>query len=59
MVEERKALAKDNARFEAKMNQLRETIKIQADRIKELEDDVVEGQERTDDLCAQLGEAQE
>ena len=32
---------------------------MQADQIKELEDDVIESQERTDDLCAQLGEAQE
>ena len=59
VVEERKALAKDNARLEAEVNQLKETIKIQADRVKELEYDVVEGQERVDDLCAQLGEAQE
>ena len=56
VVEERKALAKDNARLKPELNQLRETIKMQADRIKELEDDVIEGQERTDDLCAQLGE---
>mgnify|MGYP001577412941 FL=1 len=41
------------------MNQLKEVNKRQADRIKELEYDVVEGQERVDDLCAQLGEAQE
>ena len=32
---------------------------MQAERIKELEYDVVERQERVDDLCAQLGEAQE
>ena len=31
---------------------------MQAERIKELEYDMVEGQERIDDLCAQLGEAQ-
>ena len=41
------------------MNQLKETIKTQIDRIKELEHDLVEGRERVDDLCAQLGEAQE
>ena len=41
------------------MNQLKEVNKRQTDRIKELEYDVVEGQERVDDLCAQLGEAQE
>ena len=50
MVEERKALAKDNARLEVEVNQLKETIK-------ELENDVVESQERTVDLCAQFGEA--
>ena len=32
---------------------------MHVDRIKELEDDALEGQERTDDLSAQLGEAQE
>ena len=52
VVEERKALAKDNARLEAEVNQLKETIKMQADRIKEFEYDVVEGQERVDDLSA-------
>ena len=50
MVEEREALAKDNARFEAEVNQLKETIKMQVERIKELEYDVVERQERIDDL---------
>ena len=59
MVEERKALSKNNARLEIEVNQLKETIKMQADRIKELEYEVVEGQERVDNLCAQLGEAQE
>ena len=59
VVEERRALTKDNARLEVEVNQLRETIKMQADQIKKLEDDVVEGQERTNDLSAQLGEAQE
>ena len=52
VVEERKALAKDDARVEGELNQLRKTIKMQADRIKKLKDDVIEGQERTDDLCA-------
>ena len=48
-----------NVRLEAEVNQLKEVNKRQADRIKEHEYDVVEGQERVDDLCAQLGEAQE
>ena len=52
VMEERKALAKDNARLEVEVNQLKETIKMQADRIKEFEYDVVEGQERVDDLSA-------
>ena len=59
MVEEMKELAKDNARLEAEVNQLREANKRQVERIKELEYDVVEGQGRVDDLCAQLGEAHE
>ena len=59
MVEERKELAKDNARFETEVNQLREPNKRQVERIKEMEYDVVEGQDRMDDLCAQLGEARE
>ena len=59
MVEKRKELAKDNARLKAEVNQLREANKRQAERIKELEYDVVEGQDRVDDLCAQLGEARE
>nr|XP_027086575.1 serologically defined colon cancer antigen 8 homolog [Coffea arabica] len=59
IVKEWEVLAKDNARLETEVNQLKETIKTQTDRIKELEYDVVEGRERVDDLCAQLGEAQE
>ena len=41
------------------MNQLKKTNKMQPKGIKELEYDMVEGQERIDDLCAQLGKAQE
>ena len=37
VVEERKKLAKDNARLEAEVNQLREANKKQVERIKELE----------------------
>ena len=59
IVKERKVLAMDNSRLEVEVNQLKETVKTQADRIKELEYDVVEGQERVDNLCAQLEEAQE
>ena len=59
VVEERKELAKDNARLEAEVKQLKETNKMQAEQIKKLEYDMVESQERIDDLCAQLGEAQE
>ena len=59
VVEERKELAKDNARLEAEVNQLRAANEKQAERIKELEYDVIEGQDRVDDLCAQLGEARE
>ena len=59
VVEERTALAKDNVRLETEVNQLKETIRMQADRIKELEYDMVKGQERVDDLCVQFGEAQE
>nr|XP_027085491.1 uncharacterized protein LOC113707384 [Coffea arabica] len=59
VVEERKKLAKDNARLETEVNQLKEANKRQAERIKELEYDVVEGQDRVDDLYARLGEARE
>ena len=59
VVKEWKVLARDNARLETEVNQLKETIKTLTDRIKEFEYDVVEGRERVDDLCAQLGEAQE
>ena len=59
VVEERKELAKYNARLEAEVNQLREANKKQAERIKELEYDMDEGQDRVDDLCAQLGEERE
>ena len=58
-MKEWKVLARDNARLETEVNQLKETIKTQTDRIKELEYDVVKGWEKVDDLCAQLGEAQE
>ena len=59
VIEEREALAKDNARLEIEVNQLKETNKMQVEWIKELEYDVVKGQERIDDLGAQLGKAQE
>ena len=58
-VVERKALAKDNARLEVEVNQLKETITMQVDRIKELEYNMVEGLEWVDDLGTQFGEAQE
>ena len=38
---------------------MREANKRQAERIKELEYDLVEGQDRVDDLCTQLGEMRE
>nr|XP_027067814.1 protein FAR1-RELATED SEQUENCE 5-like [Coffea arabica] len=53
---ERKELAKDYAKIEAEVKQLREANKRQAERIKELEYDLSEGQDRVDDLCTQLGE---
>ena len=59
VVKEWKVLARANARLETEVNQLKETIKTLTDRIKEFEYDVVEGRERVDDLCKQLGEAQE
>ena len=59
VVKERKELARDNARLEAEVKQLKEANKMQAEQIKELEYDNVEGQERIDDLCAQLEETQE
>ena len=59
VVKERKVLARDNTRLGFEMNYLKKTIEMQAERIKELEYDVVKGRERVDDLSAQLGEAQE
>ena len=56
---ERKELAKDCTRLEAEVKQLREANKRQAERMKELEYDLGEGQARVDDLCTQLGEARE
>ena len=53
---ERKELAKDCARLEAEVNRLSEANKRQAERIKELEYDLGEGQDRVDDLCSQLEE---
>ena len=53
---ERKEFAKDYAKIEAEVKQLREANKRQAERIKELEYDLSEGQDRVDDLCTQLGE---
>ena len=38
---------------------MREANKRQAERIKELEYDLGEGQDRVDDLCTQLGETRE
>ncbi|XP_027158287.1 uncharacterized protein LOC113759908 [Coffea eugenioides] len=59
VAEERKELAKDNARLEAEVNQLRAANEKQAKRIKDLEYDVLECEDRVDDLCAQLREARE
>ena len=59
VVKERKELSKENARLEVETNQLREANKRQAERIRELEYDLAEGQDRVDDLCTQLGEARE
>ena len=59
VVKEQKVQARDNTRLGVEVNYLKETIKTQAERIKELEYDVVKGRDRVDDLCAQLGEAQE
>ena len=52
VVKGRKVAIRDNARLESEVNQLKETIKMRADRIKEHEYDMVEGHERIDDLCA-------
>ena len=59
VAKERKELPEDNSRLEAEMNQFRTTNEKQAERIKELEYDVLEGEDRVDDLCAQLREARE
>ena len=59
LVEASEELAKDNDRRAAEVKRLKETKAMQAERIKKLEHDMNEGQERIDDLCAQLGETQE
>lgn len=46
VVKERKLLARDNARLKVEVNQLKETTKMQADRIKEHRYDMVEGHQR-------------
>ena len=56
---ERKVLARENARLEVDAIQDRATKDKQAARIKELEYDVLEAEDRVDDLCAQLREARE
>ncbi|XP_027157536.1 uncharacterized protein LOC113759170, partial [Coffea eugenioides] len=56
---ERKVLARENARLEVEATQDRATNEKQAARIKELEYDVLEVENRVDDLCAQLREARE
>ncbi|XP_071905700.1 uncharacterized protein [Coffea arabica] len=56
---ERKVLARENARLEVDAIQDRATNEKQAARIKELEYDVLEAEDRVDDLCAQLREARE
>nr|XP_027065180.1 uncharacterized protein LOC113691285 [Coffea arabica] len=56
---ERKVLARENARLEVEAIQDRATNEKQAARIKELEYDVLEVEDRVDDLCAQLREARE
>ena len=52
VAEERKKMAKDNARLEAEVNQLRAANEKQAKRIKDLEYDVIKCEDRVDDLCA-------
>ena len=52
VIEEREELAKDNDRLEAEVKRVNEANETQTERIKELEYDMNEGQERIDDLCA-------
>ena len=66
VAKERKELADDNtkleavvATLEAEVTQVRATNEKQAARIKELEYDVLEVEDRVDDLCDQLREARE
>ena len=59
VAKEREELAEDNAKLEAEVTQVRATNEKQAARIKELEYDVLEVEDRVDDLCAQLREARE
>ena len=59
VAEERKELAQDNARLEAEVTQLRAANEKQAERIKGLEYDVLEVEDRADDLCTQLRETRE
>ena len=47
-MKERKVLARDNTRLGFEMNYLKKTIEMQAERIKELEYDVVKSQESED-----------
>ncbi|XP_071906072.1 uncharacterized protein [Coffea arabica] len=56
---ERKVLARENARLEVEAIQDRATNEKQAARITEIEYDVLEVENRVDDLCAQLREARE
>ncbi|XP_071923176.1 uncharacterized protein [Coffea arabica] len=59
VAEERKELAGENARLEAEVTQLRAANERQAERIKGLEYDVLEVEDRVDDLCTQLRETRE
>nr|XP_027101129.1 uncharacterized protein LOC113720566 [Coffea arabica] len=55
----RKALAKDNARLETEVKQLRADNEKQAKRIKDSEYDVLEVEDKVDDLCTQLRDTRE
>ena len=59
VVKERKELAKANAKLEVEVNQLKAANEGQAKRIEDLKYDVLEAEDRVDDLCAQLREARE
>ena len=66
VAKEREELAKDNAKLEAgvakleaEVTQVKATNEKQAARIKELEYDVLEVEDRVDDLCDQLRTARE